>query len=170
VAETGLTITLMKKDFTNVFITFSLIVCMVLGGSFFYGKKVSAELALEKAAEEKNIYEQELLSVKTEQQAEDQAREAKEAENDRIAKEEALAEKKIKMEQAQDQSAKAQLAYQAELKARQAEIDKSNADAIALAEQLAKDKAQAKIEAQKLADQKAADAQAKKASRMSRAS
>jgi hypothetical protein len=170
VAEGGLAITLMKKDITHVSITFSLVAAMVLGGSFFYGGKVSTELALEKATEEKRAYEQELLSVQAEQQAEEQIKAAKEAEAERIAKEEALAEEKIKIAQAQDQSAKAQEVYQAELKARQAEIDRINAEAIALAEQLATDQAQAKIEAQKLADQKAADAQAKRASRKSRAS
>ncbi len=153
----------MKKDFTNVFVTFALIAAMTVGGSFYYGKKVSAELAAEKISEENKLHEQELLA----RQAEEQARQASLAEAERIAQEEALALEKLRIAQAKDQSAKAQAAYQAQLAAQQAEIDRQNAQAAILAQQ----QAAAKLEAQRIADQKAADAVAKKkASRKSRAS
>ncbi len=141
----------MKKDFTNVLITFSLIASMVVGGSFFYGKKVSYELAAEKMVEEKMLHEQEVALL----QAEEQEKTAQKIEEERIAKEAELEQEKIKP-------------VQTGLNAQQAELDRSNA---AKAAALAQQQADADIAAQKAADQRAADALAKKkASRKSRVS
>jgi uncharacterized membrane protein len=156
----------MKKDLTNVVITFSLIISMVLGGSFVYGKKILADAIMAQIAEDRLVRQQQELAIKA--QVRERERDAAQAaENDRIAKEEALAQEKIKITQAKNQSTKDQAAYQAELKARQEAVNKSNAEAAALAQQ----QADAKIEAQRLADQRVVDAQVKKkASRKSRAS
>ena len=80
----------MKKEFTNVFITFSLIAVMISGSSYIYEKMINADIEAEKIYEEKKVREEEQLAFRQEEEAKEMLREQEEL----IAKEKIKIEKK----------------------------------------------------------------------------
>ncbi len=180
----------MKKDITNVIITFGLVGLMLYGGSYFYTKKILAE---DEAWNIESTNEENSLSEESKIQEEILAKQAEDA---RLLAEkvttstEAVEEEVILIDTNPPKSVAAkpttnttfandiakkqaefEAAQQAILEAQQAELRKKQAAADLLAQQLADQKA-ADARAQQLADQKAAadKAAAQKKSRRSRAS